>query len=551
MSAVFIIFCLVVFLGVVGICAYYKNEMEEQKRTITVLENRNNTQNAFEFLQSVARKNQIKVEELDRDEDWVTCVFDYQGGHYICYCGADNDELLIHFNRVEFVPYSQENLEQVQSLCQRLTRLYRYAKFVYDYNAQENQISIDIRFECINLREDTFMNYLNLCFDGARAVADAIKNPTISDDDIMGLQRDRVMLADAERIYEEDAFRASHPHSKAPNHGTLGEYISYLFDEEKVQDMLSLTIQNEEGVSKIVQKDKITGFDLLSAIIDDSGEVAQMRSSSPAVLTVDAVSNHYVFTLHPLESNDLMLSVRMTAVRTPHEYLQNYVPEATYVPEAVSMRLCYAKVDLPFSQSEEEQKLLVPNIVKQMQHGHELMQQKCFLQAIAVMTPVFRKLKSQFYRLNNDKKEMFFTLCFDLGFCYTELRQYEKAFYYLDMANLCNRFDYSEEYFNCLTNGQDIRVFRELSKEVDSISKLIEDIDMDDDRGTEKKMDQRTRLVDYYAFLERHRGYAQISFGYLEDAEKTFKKLLDHEGSREYAENELKYIEMLRNKEKH
>lgn len=550
MSPFFMFFCLVVFLGVVGLCAYYKNEMEEQKRNITVLESRNDTQNAFVFLQSVARNNQIKVEELDRDEDWVTCVFDYQGGHYICYCGADNDELLIHFNRVEIVPYSQENYEKVQSLCQRLTKLYRYAKFVYDYDAQENQMSIDIRFECISPREDTFINYLNLCFDGARAVADAIKNPPVSDDIIMGLQRDRVMLVDAERIYEENAFRSSHPSSKAPNHGTLGEYISYLFDEENVQDMLSLTIQNEEGVSKIVQKDKITGFDLLSAIVDDSGEVAKMRSSSPAVLTVDAVSNHYVFTLHPLESNDLMLSVRMTAVRTPHEYLQDYVPEATYVPEAVSMRLCYAKVDLPFSKPEDGQELPTTNIVKQMQHGHELMQQKCFLQAIAVMTPVFRKLRNQFFNLKNDKKEMFFSLCFDLGFCYTELHQYEKAFYYLDMANVCNRFDYSQEFFNCLTDGHDVRVFRKLGEEIDAIKQQIDEIDKDDDRGTEKMMEQRGRLVDYYAFLLRRKGYALIMFDYLNEAEETFKQLLAHEDSREYAEAELKHIEELKEQKK-
>ena len=210
------------------------------------------------------------------------------------------------------------------------------------------------------------------------------------------------------------------------------------------------------------------------------------------------------------------------------------------------MRLCYVKTELPESERQEDRELPSTNLAKQLSHGHQLMQQHGYIQAVAVLTPVFHTLKPKFFDLKDNEKEMFFSACFDLGFCYTELRQYEKAYYYLDLANGCNRFDYSQEYFNCLANGQDIRVFRELSKETDAISKRIEEIDKDDDRGTESMMEQRNRLVDYYAFLQRRRGYSQINFGYLDDAKETFKQLLDHEGSRAYAEQELKYIEELR-----
>lgn len=60
----------------------------------------------------------------------------------------------------------------------------------------------------------------------------------------------------------------------------------------------------------------------------------------------------------------------------------------------------------------------------------------------------------------------------------------------------------------------------------------------------------RERLVDYYAFLQRRLGYSQINFGYLDDAESTFKDLLEHEKSRDYAEHELQYIESLRKQKK-
>ncbi len=43
MSPVFIIVCLAVFLGVVGLCAYYKNCYEEQKLSNDILKRRNET----------------------------------------------------------------------------------------------------------------------------------------------------------------------------------------------------------------------------------------------------------------------------------------------------------------------------------------------------------------------------------------------------------------------------------------------------------------------------------------------------------------------------
>ena len=58
-------------------------------------------------------------------------------------------------------------------------------------------------------------------------------------------------------------------------------------------------------------------------------------------------------------------------------------------------------------------------------------------------------------------------------------------------------------------------------------------------------------MIEYYAFLQRRLGYSQINFGYLDAAEETFRNLLKHDGSREYAEQELKRIARLRTSEQH
>ena len=507
-------------------------------------------QPAFEFLQKVAAHNQFEVTEHERDENWVTCTFEYQGGWFVCYCGVGNDEILLQYRNFADLPYSSENYQRVMSLCHRYTRQYSYAKFVNSYDAENNKLLLHILVESIGPSEAAFMYFVVMCFGFANDIRQELLGNSVDEEEIISLQRDRYMLIDAEMAHEENLFRQRYPKAKNPNEGTIKEYLDYLFDGEQVEDLISLTVQSAGAIQEISQKDKIASYDLLGSMITGVGEDADFASSTPVVLTIDATTKHYVITLHPLESGKNFLSARMTAVCTPHEFLQDYVPTATYEPKALSMRLCYVKTELPESERQEDRELPSTNLAKQLSHGHQLMQQHGYIQAVAVLTPVFHTLKPKFFDLKDNEKEMFFSACFYLGFCYTELRQYEKAYYYLDLANGCNRFDYSQEYFNCLANGQDIRVFRELSKETDAISKRIEEIDKDDDRGTESMMEQRNRLVDYYAFLQRRRGYSQINFGYLDDAKETFKQLLDHEGSRAYAEQELKYIEKIRNQKR-
>lgn len=507
-------------------------------------------QPAFEFLEEVASHRQFELGEFGRDENWVTCGFVYQGRFFFCLASLKNNELLMQYRNVADCQYTPENYEKVRTLCNKLTTTQSYTKVVYTYDTESNNLQLHIFVETIGPSEPALMHYIQLCFQTANEVQRLLSSAeTNTEEVIMDAKRDAQMLIDAELIHEYNEHAKKHSHRASPEHGTIGEYLAYLFNGEQVEDLLSLTIQNANGTREITQRDLIAKYDILSAIIEGTGnDAAFMGESSPAVLTVDAATNHYVFTLHPLSGDRDVLSVRMTAVCTPHEFLQNYVPNATYVPRAISMRLCYVKTDLPDTDAEADQELPHTDMGAQVKHGHKLLQQQCYLQAIAVLTPIFQQLKSRFFNLNEREKNMFYQVCFYLGFCYSDLRIFDKGFYYLDMVKDCNRFDYSQEYINCITNSGDPFIFAVLNNEAQEIVKQLEELEKDDDRGTERMMAHHDRLVDYYAFLQRRRGYAQIAFGYLDDAEETFKQLLEHDGSRSYAENELRYIEKLRKK---
>lgn len=562
------------FVGLVisaALCIHYKDALDEQKVDNKILKQRNETLEerfekedsqkessaaqppiAIDFLYSMASKKQFEITEFERDEDWVTCGFEFQGGHFFCYAGAKNDELLLQYRCFESIPYTVENYEKVRTLCHRCTREYRYAKLVYSYDEKQNEIDVHVFIESIGPSEAAFMYYIALCFRVASQFHQELQSErTFTEEELMDQRRDAQKLIDAEISVEHNNHAKKYRRRVSPEYGTLGEYLSYLFNGEQVEDLLGLTIQNANGSREITQRDQIASFDILSAIIEGTGEdAAFIGASSPAVLTVDAVTNHYVFTLHPLAGGKDVLSVRMTAVCTPHEFLQSYVPDATYEPKAISMRLCYVKTELPAPDTEAYEELPHTDMAAQVKHGHKLLQQQCYLQAIAVLTPIFQKLKSRYFNLSDSEKNMYYQVCYYLGFSYSDLRIFDKGFYYLNIVKNCNRFDYSQEYINCITNSGDPCVFQVLNDEAEGIRKQLEELEKDDDRGTERMMAHEERLWKYVSFLQRRRGYAQITFGFLDDAEETFKALLKDEGSRAYAENELKYIEQLKAQKK-
>ena len=121
------------------------------------------------------------------------------------------------------------------------------------------------------------------------------------------------------------------------------------------------------------------------------------------------------------------------------------------------------------------------NIKAVYDYGHQLVLEKRFTEAVIALTPLFNSIRHSFFNSSEEHMRLFFDLCYDLGYCYTDLHQYEMAFYYLSLAHLQNRIDYAMEYFNRLCNGEDIRVFKELNEEKETVEKLVREIDDSDE----------------------------------------------------------------------
>ena len=126
--------------------------------------------NANDFLLEMGRKNQFEVTEINRDDDWITSVFTYQGWDFVCNTGVDGDLLGLHFPNIAELPNTPENLEKVREVCYRYTVKIRNAKVLHSHDEEENKLLIRIDIDTVPLAESEFKHYLELCFQLAYLV---------------------------------------------------------------------------------------------------------------------------------------------------------------------------------------------------------------------------------------------------------------------------------------------------------------------------------------------------------------------------------------------
>ena len=156
----------------------------------------------------------------------------------------------------------------------------------------------------------------------------------------------------------------------------------------------------------------------------------------------------------------------------------------------------------------------------------------CYAQALKHFLSVFNTIKTE--NLTSVSEAMERT-CYYIAFCYVEMGMYENAYYYVDLLRGSNNIEHLMELVNVLANAGDIRVFYY----IDSYLKMIHDNFGDRENYPEN-------VADFVSFLKRRRAYSNIEFGKLDDAEKEFKALLEDPLSKDYAINELAYIQRLK-----
>ena len=197
------------------------------------------------------------------------------------------------------------------------------------------------------------------------------------------------------------------------------------------------------------------------------------------------------------------------------------------------------------NQLTEEQRLIANvesvDAARFVYRSRTLYRQKRYYEAISCLENAYRLLNSNIDKKSLEERNLFLEVCYMLGFCYNELQQYDRAYYYLTFVTGVNRTLYAEEYVNCMIYLGDYRSLM-------TIDGILEDLHNSIVEDEEGEVEQSVHP--FLQFLYRRKAYVLIELHRFDEAEEMLRQMIDDPESGDFALDELAYIQQLREKDK-
>ncbi|MDO4511255.1 MAG: hypothetical protein Q4B68_05490 [Bacteroidales bacterium] len=501
--------------------------------------------------------------------------FDFQGGHFVvfAYHGAGIE---VMYPRIVDVP--ERYLHIVRATCNQRNMQDSRFKYSYEHLSQDAEVGVHISYFAEVTTVEALHEALEACFGAQRVFNERLKNAieNARDEGTLDVERhfndhkrERFLISNQEISHSQEPDKSYiMPEGKFALHHALREVM-----QRPDITLTRMQVIEGEKVSEVTAEDAdLTAIDLGAKIFDTPA------GGEPGFLcpTLVAVA-HYKTPLSPNPDEEYALIVTMRAAGTS-EHTAFCRVTMVFDQADVSLRnsiLSKADNKMPTSYSfligsdttstqqmraeaeymwkdalikleegnandlTEEQQLLLDvtngDTAYNMYWGRRYMLANRYYDAIAHFENAYRCMRRGFFSSNKEESKQFLQMMFFLGFCYCELRLWEKAFFYLNIVRTTGNIHHVMEYVNVLANSGDIRVFREIENIVDDIRQQYNDDD-----------DIPEHVQSLLSFLRRRRAYSLIEFGEIEEAEKAFKALLDDPESHDYALSELAYIQKLK-----
>ena len=197
------------------------------------------------------------------------------------------------------------------------------------------------------------------------------------------------------------------------------------------------------------------------------------------------------------------------------------------------------------NQLTEEQRLIANvesvDAARFVYRSRTLYRQKRYYEAISCLENAYRLLNSNIDKKSLEERNLFLEVCYMLGFCYNELQQYDRAYYYLTFVTGINRTLYAEEYVNCMIYLGDYRSLM-------TIDGILEDLHNSIVEDEEGEVEQSVHP--FLQFLYRRKAYVLVELHRYDEAEEMLRQMIDDPESGDFALDELTYIQQLREKDK-
>ena len=365
-----------------------------------------------------------------------------------------------------------------------------------------------------------------------------------------------------QNLNERIQFRASRDHAVI-----LGTMLNRIFDIRK-EDLLRLyavyTQRDGQTGEAIVQPNAIWEFDLCKAMSDEKhpGRFYNQVTLCVSYALNETTDNTVLIHLKENGGDEQTRFIRASIMRTISTEEGDVSFSATEnQPETYSLLFAYDLTDPQKRIAEFEKKLdkaakkyakgkeldadetaliakIAPEAGWYYSWGHEAFNEKRYWDALLYLENAFYLLKEKWYdqTLSNEGTDVFYHCCYLIGFCYDEMKLYQKAYYYLGLVWPLDNITYNYEYINCLVHSKDPRALQEIDDELERLDALK------DEEITEE-------ISRYCCFLLRRRAYVLTDMHQLDEAEELLKELLETDDRTEYIQDELDYIKRLREKQ--
>lgn len=168
-----------------------------------------------------------------------------------------------------------------------------------------------------------------------------------------------------------------------------------------------------------------------------------------------------------------------------------------------------------------------------------------YLEAIPYLENVFFEYRAFSYAHKPKDQKVFIEAMYLLGLCHARLQQWQKAFYYLDSVSQVKDIRITVEYVNSLVNSGDHRAEGIINMIMQDVQSQLDAVDtVDEEDASETDVDA---ITEFGTFLNRRRIYLLIEQKRYDEAQEMLDKILGDEEQREFALNEMAFIETQRN----
>ncbi len=544
---------------------------------------------------------QWEIQENEQVPGEADYVFSFQQGRFRLVANAHHTFVHIHFPYFSEVPLTQ--IDNLRFACNDFNLKQGDFKAYYTINPKEEAINTHLVFNFRLADNDKRQSYelgsmLQHTFEVSRLFRQTFHsisesgNSDLEENSALSL-RERYLSSELELWHQHpkltwrDNSTAQHTiaqlfHTFYEDEGSIRfhglqtmqtQWNKTIYDasDDATSTEIAASISSRPREIALSSHEEISNFVLLDAL-GDGGNVDDSAILSPVTLQVLATVGELerkTFVIHldvesRVEKSDYVsvLFIEPTSPLSPvcsetsmAEMRKNLTHRFLMVRDHVEHEQREAEFRYQWQETQdalrrgdkltEEQRFMgmsvVPNVGFNLYWGRRYFNAKRFYEALQHLENAYRVLNVNFEGLNKAAREHFYEVCYFIGFCYAELKLYERAYFYLDIVYPQNSVRYASEYVNLLVNTKDFRALTTIERLIKNIEQEVARLEAD-----EKEEDG---LQAFFRFLQRRKGYVLIDQRKLDDAEAIFQALLDFPDSEKQAIDELMYIEQLRAEE--